>query len=131
MPSKLEEDKKALEEAEKVFSELEIKTARLLSVIYGKVNWAKIASARHIPWDIFQHRVLTAATKPDVPRFVERLCYAFGLQSISPDNVPLISELTGRNDEVMGYLRSESIPLCSIAILYAKVGKINKNKEVK
>ena len=131
MPSKLEADLQALEQAEKAFSELEIKTAKLLSVIYGKVNWTKIASARHIPWDIFQHRVLTAASKPDVPRFVERLCYAFGLQSIAPDNVPLISELIEYNDEVMGYLRSESIPLCSIAILYAKVGKVYKKKETK
>lgn len=97
------------------FSEIEEKTAELLAVIYSHVDWMNVARS-HNAWDIFQHRVRTAATQPDVERFIERLCYAFGIQSIAPDYIELVSYLNEHNDDVMDVLREKSIVVCMLAI---------------
>ena len=110
------------------FEEIEIKTAELLAAVYMKVNWMKVA-ARHNAWDIFQHRVRTAATQQDIEKFLERLCFSFGIQSLSPDYVELLGWLKERNDDVMEILRTKSIPLCMLAIKSAKEQKAKKKKE--
>lgn len=104
------------------FSEIQLKTADLLAVIYSKIKWVKVARS-HNAWDIFQHRVRTAAVQSDVERFIERLCFSFGIQSLPPDYVVLVEFLKKHNDEVMEFLREKSIVACMIAIQKVKESK--------
>jgi hypothetical protein len=109
-------------------SEVEEKLVELLAVIYAKVPWGKMRTAKN-PYDIFNHRVRAASRRATLYEFVSKLCNYFGLQSLPTEAQTLVDELRAYEEEILNALSREHIPFCVRAILRAKEMKKTK-KEV-
>jgi hypothetical protein len=109
--------------------EVEEKLVELLAVIYARVPWGKMKTAKN-PHDIFNHRVRAASRRATLYEFVSKLCNYFGLQSLPTEAQTLVDELRPYEEEILNALSREHIPFCVRAILRAKEMKKAK-KEVK
>jgi hypothetical protein len=59
---------------------LEQAWVEVLAHIYKAVNWKQVAKGRSA-YDVFQHRLAIARTRPDVPSAIEKLCSLLSLQA--------------------------------------------------
>ena len=90
--------------------------ARVYRVFYAKEG-RKIRRKNVL--DVFQHRLKVASLAPTFPKFVERLAYGLGLQSISVDQ-ELADFLMKNEEEVIRMAREESVLLTVLAYNRAK-----------
>jgi hypothetical protein len=109
--------------------EVEEKLVELLAVIYARVPWGKMKTAKN-PHDIFNHRVRAASRRATLYEFVSKLCNYFGLQSLPLEAQALVDELRMYEEEILNTLSREHIPFCVRAVLRAKEMKKSR-KEAK
>lgn len=91
----------------------------LLALIYRKVQWKKLRT-RHIPWDIFNHRVRAACRRRGIQEFVSGLCNAFSLQSLPLESAALVAAMRPTELDVLNNLAEAHIALCTRAVILAK-----------
>jgi hypothetical protein len=63
--------------------ELTAEICYFLGKVYRNVNWGKFSKAKATTYDIFQHRIRTAANKNSVVEFLSKLCDGLNLQAPS------------------------------------------------
>jgi hypothetical protein len=102
--------------------EVEAQFIELLGLIYASVPWRKMSTSRN-PWDVFNHRVRAAATRPTLGGFVSRLCNWFGLQSLSPEAVALYEALVPYERALLRHVHQEHITVAMLAVQSAKQRK--------
>jgi hypothetical protein len=65
------------------YPELTADISYFLGIVYRNVDWGKMSGARASTYDIFQHRIRTAANKNSVVEFLSKLCDGLDLQAPS------------------------------------------------
>jgi hypothetical protein len=78
-----------------------------LGKVYRNVDWGKFSKAKATTYDIFQHRIRTAANKNSVVEFLSKLCDGLNLQAPS---IPaeLIEHLEFNATKVLNMIRKWS-----------------------
>jgi len=102
----------------------------LLGHIYASVRWSKMHTSKNA-WDIWNHRVRAAATRPTLGAMVSRLCNQLGLQSIPQAAAALCEELRPYENELLALAYSEHIPTAMRAVMKAKAMYPRKPKKEK
>jgi len=97
----------------------------VLGAVYQRADWRKITGRGRISkYDVFAHRVKSAAYQENVKKFLEKLCHGLGLQSVNV-NPQVIADLDEHKDQVLKALREETIYYILCA---SKMGKEVKKK---
>lgn len=87
--------------------ETEKDVATLLKLVYDAANWKRIGRNSKKE-DVFSHKIKAASHQQTIPRFMEKLCYSLGVQSVQADIV-LVKRLEAQREKVLGALRKETI----------------------
>jgi len=90
-----------------------------LAYIYKRVPWGKMRTSKN-PYDIFNHRVRSAARRGTLYQFSSKLCNYFGLQTLPFQAQKLLDEMRPFETEVLNTLSTEHIPFCVRGIMKAK-----------
>ena len=87
--------------------EVEQDLAALLKTVYDKANWKRIGR-NSSKLDVFSHKIKAASHQESIPRFLDKLCYSLGVQSV---DVPteVIKQLDAQRGAVLKALRKETI----------------------
>jgi hypothetical protein len=96
-----------------------------LGKVYRNVDWGKFSKAKATTYDIFQHRIRTAANKNSISEFLSKLCDGLNLQAPS---IPaeLIERLEFNADTSLNMIRKWSQYFVYRA---SKVSKALKTKQ--
>lgn len=97
----------------------------LLGYIYGAIDWRGIRTAKN-PWDIWNHRVRAASTRPTIGEFASRLSNQFGLQSLPLEAIALTTALEPHAAACLDLAYREHIPVAMRAIIAAKARRAAK-----
>jgi hypothetical protein len=87
--------------------EVERDLATLLRLVYDKANWKRIGRNSD-PMDVFSHKIKAASHQESLPRFLDKLCYSLGVQSVEVP-VELVRRLDANRGVVLKALRKETI----------------------
>ena len=88
---------------------IENEIIEVLNAVYQRADWKKITGHGRISkYDVFAHRVKSAAYQENVKKFLEKLCHGLGLQSVNV-NPQVIADLDKHRDQVLKALREETI----------------------
>ena len=87
--------------------EIEKDLAMLLRLVYDKANWKRIGRNSD-PMDVFSHKIKAASHQESIPRFLDKLCYSLGVQSVEVP-VDLVRRLDVQRGAVLKALRKETI----------------------
>lgn len=90
----------------------------LLGIVYDAVRWGRMRVRN--PWDVWNHRLRAAATRPTLDGFVSRLCNQLGLQSLPPEAVPLLDQLRPVEMLCLETVYAHHVPIAMRAILAAQ-----------
>lgn len=87
--------------------EVERDLAMLLRLVYDRANWKRIGRNSD-SLDVYSHKLKAASHQESIPRFLDKLCYSLGVQSVE---VPteLIKRLDAQRNAVLKALRKETI----------------------
>ncbi len=79
----------------------------LLRLVYDRADWKQIGR-RNNKYDVFSHKIKAASHQQNIKRFLNKLTYSLGVQSIpiSPD---LIKRLEAEQSKVLDSLRKEQV----------------------
>ncbi len=98
--------------------EQEAQLIDLLGLVYGSVRWRKMGAKN--PWDVWNHRIRAAATRPTLDAFISRLSNQLGLQSLPVDAIPLLDALRPVQDAALELVYREHIPVAMRAVLASR-----------
>lgn len=101
--------------------------SELLALVYWKAG-AKLAKSRHNAHDVFNHRVRFCAGSATLGAFVSRLANKWGIQSLSPRALELVTALEPVEAAVLHYLSTEHIPACARAIIIVQRWREERDK---
>jgi len=87
--------------------ELTAEICYFLGKVYRNVDWGKFSKAKATTYDIFQHRIRTAANKNSISEFLSKLCDGLNLQAPSIP-VELIEKLEFNADTSLNMIRKWS-----------------------
>jgi len=87
--------------------EVENDLAALLKTVYDKANWKRIGRNSD-KLDVFSHKVKAASHQESIPRFLDKLCYSLGVQSVVVP-VEVVRLLDTQRGAVLKALRKETI----------------------
>ncbi len=97
----------------------------LLAHIYGAVRWRSLSTSKN-PWDIWNHRLRAASTRPTLGEAVSRLANHLGLQAIPPAAVALCVQLRPYEAALLDLAYREHIPLAMRAVMESKRRKAER-----
>ena len=88
----------------------------LLRAVYDRANW-KTIGRRSYALDVFSHKIKAAAYESSIPRFLDKLCYSLGVQSIDVDSalVKKLDSLTPVICEYCGHQTGSNMVLKALA----------------
>lgn len=87
--------------------ETEKDAAVLLRAVYDRANWKAIGRNSHA-LDVFSHKIKASAYESSIPRFLDKLCYSLGVQSVQIP-VELIKKMEKQNTEILKALAKETV----------------------
>jgi len=111
-----------------VTPETEAKLVELLAEVYARIPWQKIRTSKN-PYDIWNHRLRSAATRSTLAEFISKLCNAFGMQSTSERAVELLEELRPQERALLDLIYREHVPLAVRAALLASERKATRRAQ--
>lgn len=91
----------------------------LLSLVYGSVAWSKMNTSKNA-WDIWNHRLRHAATRPTLDAMTSRLCNTLGLQSLPEAAIPLLDSLRPHETDLLLLAYRDHVPVAMRAALLAR-----------
>lgn len=79
----------------------------LLRLVYDRANWKRIGRNSD-KYDVFSHKIKAASHQQNIKRFLNKLAYSLGVQSVQvpPD---LIKRLETEQTKVLDALRKEQV----------------------
>jgi len=100
----------------------------LLAEIYRQIPWHKIKVKSR--WDLWNHRVRAAATRPTIHEFVSKLANYFSIQSLPPTAIQLAQQLEPRQLSILNRLYSEHLYFSVLSAEQARQPKQNLRLEL-
>ena len=79
----------------------------MLKAVYDRANWKTIGRNSY-PSDVFSHKVKATAYETSIPRFIDKLCYNLGVQSVTVD-VEVLKRLEKQCSLVLKCLAKETV----------------------
>lgn len=107
------------------YPELTADICYILGKVYRRVNWQKMSNAKATAYDIFQHRLRTAANNSSVIKFLSKLCDGLSLQAPLIE-AELLEKLEFQAPLVLRMIRSWSQYFTYRASIVKKMLKNNK-----
>lgn len=103
------------------------KLIEFLAAIYAGVRWRRMRT-RHSSYDIWQHRLYAAATRPTLGEFGSRLCNMLGIQALPLGAARLLVELKPYEDDLLDLIHRESNSLATLSALRASERKADRRE---
>ena len=94
--------------------ETEKDISTLLRLVHDRANWKRIGRNSDKN-DVYSHKIKAASHQQSIPRFMEKLCYSLGVQSIQVDTA-LVKRLETEREKVLNALRKETIYYMLLAL---------------